>query len=148
MAVSGGQVAQYDKDGFIKVTPCKVVVWAYQQAGLTGKEIAATLGIGLRTVERHRTEMLEYMGKEIDVTILRKGVYALLPDAMKAMKRLLFVADSPATIAYFKGLGLFIDKSEVKRSADESNKQPTERLEAEIVELIDKSEEPGKVKIG
>lgn len=148
MSENGGMGYLMAEQNTITVRPCKITAWAHQMAGLTAIESADRMGISDRQVERYRAEMAEYMGKPIDLSALRKGICALLPDAMGSMQDLLKGRDSPATIAYFKGLGLFIDKSEVKRSADESNKQPTERLEAEVVELISESEEPGKVKAG
>lgn len=128
----------------VKVKPCKVIAWGHQMAGLTAIESSEILGISVRQIENYRADMSTYIGTAIDVSALRRGVYALLPEALGSMKDLLKDRDSPATIAFFKGLGLFIDKSEVKSDADGSRHKPTKQLDAEIVEIINESEGPDR----
>lgn len=128
----------------ITVRPCKITAWAHQMAGLSAVESSDIMGISDRQVERYRAEMAEYMGKPIDLSALRKGICALLPNALGSMRDLLDWRDSPATIAFFKGLGLFIDKSEVKSDADGSRHKSTKQLDAEIVEIINESEGPDR----
>jgi hypothetical protein len=102
-----------DTPNSVIVKPSKIMAWAHQVAGLTIKESAIILKVSEPTINRYRADMAEFMSKDIDVNALRAGVYALFPNAMDSMERLLFAGDSPATIAFFKGMGLFVDKREI-----------------------------------
>lgn len=130
------------------VRPCKVIVWAQQQAGMSVQDSADSLGLCTRSINRYRADMVDYMANEMDINVLRRGIYGLLSDAMRAMKTLLFVADSPATIAFFKGMGLFIDKSEVKSDSNNAQSTTTDKLRSEVIELVGEAEGQPKTKTG
>jgi hypothetical protein len=94
------------------VTPEHVMVWAMRKAKMPIAQCAKVLEIGETTVKRYFTDMENFVGQEFDEKLLKRNLLGLYPKAIMALERLID-GDNPATvIAFFKGMGIWTEKSE------------------------------------
>lgn len=106
-----------DSDKQIKnLTQEQILAWADGLIGISSQETADKLGKHQNTIINWRNTVAEFIGQKFDINDYRLPLYGLYTLGLKSLMTLLAKNDGPVTIAYFKGIGLFREKSEIETS--------------------------------
>jgi hypothetical protein len=109
------------------VTPEKVMTWALRKSHVPNAQVAKILDISPQTSTRYFHDMEDFVGREFDANVLRQNLMGLYGKAVMALEGLIDDKNPTAVIAFFKGQGIWVDKSEVK-STDTDKASTTDLL--------------------
>lgn len=93
-----------------KLTARNLEVWTYYAAGYKPKQIAELYGMSLRSVNSHLEVCRKLLGKKPDLERMRRGLLALYPEAMRAMRKNLEEGEPKVTVQWFKLSGVAAPK--------------------------------------
>jgi len=103
----------------VRITPRQSLVWVYHIAGYNNIRIAKIMGISTSTVAkwiRDVEPLMKVSGTPLEVGL--KRLYGMMPVALDSLEALLKKHNAQATLAYFRGVGLFKDERDLRFSGD------------------------------
>jgi hypothetical protein len=109
-------------------TPQDLLSWVDSISGVSQAETATKLSISRDTVRDGRDRVATFIAQNFDINSYRLPLYAFYTDFLKSVQHNLRKFDVPMTIAYGKGLQIFVDK-QVNESEDLANLSNDELIE-------------------
>lgn len=89
-----------------------ILAWADQISGVPATETARRQGCHENTVAARRKRVAEFIAEKFDINEYRMPLYALYPIWLRSVINNLKKDDTQMTIAFGKGMNLFVDKFE------------------------------------
>lgn len=109
----------------------EIVAWHLSLLGQSEVAIAQRLKVHRNSVSKWRDKVQKFVGGKMDMDSIQSPLYEIYPIALKSLIVNLAANDPTVTIAYFKGIGGFVDKNqseEILKFSDEELDQFGQRI--------------------
>jgi transposase-like protein len=113
------------------LTVPEIVAWHLSLIGQTEVAIAQRLGVHRNSISKWRDKVQKFIGGKMDMDTLQSPLHEIYPIALKSLIANLAANDSTVTVAFFKGIGAFVDKNqseEMIKISDEDLEQFGQRI--------------------
>lgn len=98
----------------IELNEQEIISWADSMAGASDVSIAKKLGIHRMTVAKYKKKVQAYIGDRMDLDNYKLPLFELYPLALRSLIVNLNEHDVQTTLQFFRGLGIFTERTEVE----------------------------------